>query len=257
MRLKYAIIVGIVLLIAIIYFHFGGSSGPMSTISGGGKYLLPLLIASALVDSTNPCAFSILLLTVAFLFGIGRMRSDILRAGGLYILGIFLVYTFIGLGILQALELFNVPHFMAKVGALILIAFGLLNLISHFSPSFPVKLGIPQSAHGRTGELMARASLPTSFGLGIVVGLFEFPCAGGPYLSVLGLLHDQGYFWLGLDYLLLFNLIFVLPLIVMLLIASNKQLLDKAQAWRKSETVRIKLWSGLAMVTIGLIVMSL
>jgi len=90
----------------------------MPSTPGDVKYLLPLLIASALVDSTNPCAFSILLLTIAFLFSIGRLRSDILKAGALYIFGIFLVYILIGLGILQTLEVFNVPNFMAKIGLL-------------------------------------------------------------------------------------------------------------------------------------------
>jgi cytochrome c biogenesis protein CcdA len=256
MKLKYVIIVGLVLLVAIIYFHSISSSGFMPSASGG-KYLLPLLVASALVDSTNPCAFSILLLTIAFLFSIGRLRSDILKAGGLYVFGIFLVYILIGLGILQTLDVFNVPHFMAKIGATILILFGLISITNHFFPKFPIRLGIPQSAHERLAELMVKASLPTSFGLGVLVGLFEFPCAGGPYLSVLGLLHDKGSFWAGFGYLILFNVIFVLPLTVMLLIASNKTLLEKAQAWRKSETGKARLWGGLAMVVIGLIIFTL
>lgn len=256
MKLKYIIIVGLILLVAIIYFHSIGSSGFMPSASDG-KYLLPLLIASALVDSTNPCAFSILLLTIAFLFSVGRLRSDILEAGGLYILGVFLVYVLIGLGILQTLEVFNVPHFMAKIGATILILFGLISITNHFFPKFPIRLGIPNSAHESLAKFMAKASLPTSFGLGVLVGLFEFPCAGGPYLSVLGLLHDNGSFWAGFGYLILFNVIFVLPLAVILLIASNKTLLEKAQAWRKSETGKARLWGGLAMIVIGLIIFTL
>jgi cytochrome c biogenesis protein CcdA len=243
--------------VAIIYFHAISSSGFLPSTPGDMKYLLPLLIASALVDSTNPCAFSILLLTIAFLFSIGRLRSDILKAGGLYVFGIFLVYILVGLGILQTLEVFNLPNFMAKIGATILIIFGLISIINHFFPKFPIRLGIPQSAHERLAKLMSKASLPTSFGLGVLVGLFEFPCAGGPYLSVLGLLHDKGSFWAGFGYLILFNVIFVLPLTIVLLIASNRTLLEKAQAWRKSETGKARLWGGLAMVVIGLIIFTL
>ncbi len=257
MKLKYVIIAGAVVLAVIIYLHSVGSSGFLYSVSGDGKYLLPLLVASALVDSTNPCAFSILLLTIAFLFSIGRLRSDILKAGGLYVFGIFSVYVLIGLGILQTLEVFNVPHFMAKVGAVILIAFGAVSIINHFFPKFPIKLGIPQSAHSHLAKLMERASLPTAFGLGVLVGLFEFPCAGGPYLSVLGLLHDKGSYWAGFGYLILFNAIFVLPLTVMLLIASNRALLDRAQAWRKSEVGKARLWGGIAMIAIGLIIFTL
>ena len=77
--------------------------------------------------------------------------------------GTFTVYILIGLGILQALHLFNTPHFMAKVGAALLIALGGISLISELFPSFPIKLRIPQSAHHKMAELMNKASLPTAF----------------------------------------------------------------------------------------------
>ena len=220
--------------------------------SNGGQWLLPLVGVAALIDSINPCAFSILLLTVAFLVSIGKMRGGILKIGGAYILGIFITYILIGLGILQALHLFNTPHFMAKVGAGLLIAFGAINLINEFFPSFPIKFRIPQAAHHKMAELMEKASLPTAFFLGALVGLCEFPCTGGPYLMVLGLLHDQGTYLSGLGYLFLYNLIFILPLAVILLISSDASLLNKVQAWRKSETGNMKLWGSIAMVVLGL-----
>src|SRR3989344_4003599 len=107
--------------IAVFFRYSGNATQILWNISDGGKWLLPLVGVSALLDSINPCAFSILLLTIAFLFSIGRLRSSILKIGGLYILGIFLVYMLIGLGILQTLHLFNTPHFMAKVGAGLLV----------------------------------------------------------------------------------------------------------------------------------------
>src|SRR3989344_2820796 len=78
----------------------------------GGKLLLPLVAVSALIDSINPCAFSILLLTIAFLVSIGKLRSKILAIGGVYILGVFLAYMAIGLGLLGTLHIFSTPHFM-------------------------------------------------------------------------------------------------------------------------------------------------
>ena len=204
-------------------------------LSNGGKLLLPLVIVSALIDSINPCAFSILLLTIAFLFSIGKLRSGILKIGSAYILGIFLVYILIGLGLLQTLHLFSTPHFMAKVGAGLLIALGFINVINEFFPSFPVKLRIPHAAHRKMAELMEKASLPTAFLLGGLVGLCEFPCTGGPYLMVLGLLHDQATYLKGVGYLLLYNVIFILPLAIILLMASDGALLEKVRAWQQKE----------------------
>ena len=223
-------------------------------LSGEGTWLLPLVGIAALIDSINPCAFGILLLTIAFLFSIGNVRSGVLKIGGAYILGLFTVYILIGLGILQVLHLFNTPHFMAKIGAVLLIALGGINLINEFSPSFPIKLRIPRAAHGKIAELMNRASLPTAFLLGALVGLCEFPCTGGPYLMILGLLYDQGTYLSGVGYLLLYNLIFVLPLLVILFIASDGTFTEKVMEWKKSENKNMRVWGGIAMIVLGLII---
>ncbi len=252
------IIFAIVLLGLVVLFKNGGiGSKAVWSLSQGGTLLLPLVLISALVDSINPCAFSILLLTLAFLMSMGKMRSGILRIGGSYIFGIFLVYILIGLGILQTFHIFNTPHFMAKVGASLLVLFGAINLINEFFPKFPIKFKIPQSAHHKMAELMEKASMPTAFALGALVGLCEFPCTGGPYLMVLGLLHDQATFWKGLGYLIVYNLVFILPLVIILLIGSDKSVLEKVKNWKSKETGKMRLWGGIAMIILGLIIFAL
>ena len=247
--------IGVLLVGSVLLFQSGNvGTTALWHLSNEGKWLLPLVIVSSLIDSINPCAFSILILTIAFLFSLGKLRSSILEIGSSYILGIFLVYMLIGLGILQVLHLFDTPHFMAKVGASLLIALGLINLGNHFFPAFPVKLKIPHAAHSKIAGLMEKASLPSAFGLGGLVGLCEFPCTGGPYLMVLGLLHDQTTFAAGLGYLVLYNVIFVLPLAIILLIASDKTLIEKVEGWKKQSAKNMRLGGGGAMVALGLII---
>lgn len=224
------------------------------SLSNGGEWLLPLIAASALIDSINPCAFSILLLTIAFLFSVGHLRSKILAVGGFYIAGVFLVYLAIGLGLLQVLHLFNTPHFMAKIGAALLIALGGINIINWFFPKFPIKLKIPNAAHHKMSALIEKGSLPAAFLLGALVGLCEFPCTGGPYLAAVGLLNDKTTYLRGAGYLLVYNLIFVLPLVAVLLISSNKNLLERVRSWQEKEKSAEKAWAGLAMVILGIII---
>lgn len=223
-------------------------------LSNSGQWLFPLVTAGALIDSINPCAFSVLLLTIAFLFSLGQARSSILKIGSAYVFGLGLVYVLIGLGILGTLHLFNTPHFMAKVAALILIVFGVIELINEFFPSFPIKLKIPNFAHEGIAKLMVKTSVLSAFILGMFVGICEFPCTGGPYLMVLGLLHDNVNYLKGFSYLIYYNLLFVLPLVIILLIASNKSLLEKVQAWRKKESGGMKFVSGLAMIILGIVI---
>lgn len=243
--------IGALLILLSLFFRSEGSANVLWSVSEGGKLLLPLIIVSALVDSVNPCAFSILLLTVAFLFSIGKMRSGILKIGGMYVFGIFVVYILIGLGILQVLHLFGTPHFMAKIGAILLIVLGGINLLNDFIPKFPIKLKIPTVAYQRIGELMEYASLPAAFALGILVGLCEFPCTGGPYLAALGLLHDKTTAFEGFGYLLLYNLIFILPLTILLFISSNHSLIEKAELWKKENNRAMRLWGGVIAILLG------
>lgn len=232
-------------------------SGFFEKASDNNGWLLLLIGVAAIIDSINPCAFSVLLLTIAFLFSLGRVRSKIITIGGAYIFGLFVIYTLIGLGIIQALHFFEIPHFMAKIGALILILFGAIAIIDDLFPNFPIKLKIPTSAHRRIAIWMEKGSMPTAFILGILVGLYEFPCTGGPYLLVLGLLHDHTTYIKGLIYLIMYNAIFVTPLILILFIASDEILLEKVKSWKKSETKNMKLWGGVAMVALGIFIFML
>ena len=244
---------GVLLVAAVLFFRMGNiGTGALWSISNEGSWLLPLVLVAALIDSINPCAFGILLLTVAFLLSIGKARLGILKIGGAYVMGILAVYFLIGLGILQALHLFNTPHFMAKLGAGLLIILGAINLVSEFFPSFPLKPRIPHAAHKKMAELMEKASIPTAFVLGALVGLCEFPCTGGPYLMVLGLLHDNTTYLTGVGYLILYNAVFILPLVIVLLIASDATLVEKVRAWKQSETKHMRLWGGIAMIILGL-----
>lgn len=219
------------------------------------KGWMPALIGvAALVDSVNPCAFSVLFISITFLFGLGKSRRDIVKAGLTYIFGIFATYILIGLGVLRVLSLFNIPNLMSKIGATAIIAFGVVALVNEFFPNFPIKLKIPKFAYGNIAKLMEKATLPAALLLGILVGLFEFPCTGGPYLFVLGLLHDQGNILKGFVYLVFYNFVFILPLIVILAISVNKKVAQAVDSVRRAETKEARIWLALIMILLGSLV---
>ena len=242
-------IVGVVLL-----KNLPGMSTFIWNLSQGGVWLLPLVLISAILDSVHPCSFSILLITIAFLFGMQMTRKKILQIGGLYIAGIFAAYFTIGVGLLKVLHLFNVPHFMGKLGAILLIIFGALNIINELFPKFPIKLKIPSVSHTAMGRLMEKASFPAAFGLGLLVGVCQFPCMGGPYLMIIGLLHDKMTYFAGFGYLTLYNLILILPLVVVLWIAADKVIVDKVQEWKITNLKGLRFWAGSAMIIIGILI---
>ncbi|MGE5392746.1 MAG: cytochrome c biogenesis CcdA family protein [Candidatus Saccharibacteria bacterium] len=245
------------LLAVAILFRGASGSAWITRAEHSSSLFFPLVTVAAVIDSINPCAFSVLLLTIAFLVSLNATRGNIIRTGGAYVFGVFLVYILIGLGILQALSLFHTPNFMAKVGAVIIIGVGVLNLINEFFPSFPIKLKIPRAAHPAMAKLMEKASLPTAFVLGGFVGMVEFPCTGGPYLLILGMLHDAGTKILGLAWLTYYNFIFVLPLLLILFLASDKKILGTVEQWRKGNGGGMRLYGGLAAIALGVIMLIL
>lgn len=232
---------------------FGGNI--LWAASREGNWLLPLIIVSSLVDSINPCAFSVLFLTIAFLFSIGKLRNKILLIGSAYVLGIFIVYILIGLGILRALHLFGMPNFMGKAAAVLLVILGAVSLANEYFPRFPIKLKIPSIAHKQIARLMEKGTVPATFALGFFVGLCEFPCTGGPYLTILGLLHDRVTYFSGFIYLLIYNTIFISPLVLILLIASDELLLKKVEGWKRRNLAQSRLISGIAMIAIGMVIL--
>ncbi|MFQ5493307.1 MAG: cytochrome c biogenesis CcdA family protein [Candidatus Dojkabacteria bacterium] len=216
--------------------------------------LLPTVLITGFLDGLNPCAIAVLLFFVSYLFTIKKARLGIVKMGIVYILAIYLAYLLIGIGLLKAVLITGVPHFMAWVGAILVIGLGVLNLANYFFPKFPVKFKIPDFSKGAIQDYMYKATLPAAFVLGFVVGLCTFPCSGGPYVAIILLLSTQASSAVGFVYLLLYNVMFVLPLIVLLILAGNKYATEKLLEWESSKARKLSLISGLIMIVLGLII---
>ncbi|MFH1752235.1 MAG: hypothetical protein ABH821_04840 [archaeon] len=220
--------------------------------NGSWQSFMPFIVlSSGLLAGIHPCTIGVLLFFLAFLFTIKRKRLETLKVGGVYIVGVFLAYFLIGLGLMQAIT-FGEPHFAAKLSGILLIGLGLFNLVRFLKPE--VKgFGIPESQKGRIVGLVEKASLPTALVLGLIVGACSLGCTAGIYFSVLGLLlvnQVQGIF-----YLLLYNLMFVLPLIIILLLATNLKAVKKVEKLKIGKSKYLTLIAGLVMLFIGLMLL--
>lgn len=227
------------------------AAGPLPIGLANLGQLLPAVIVTGLVDSVNPCAFAVILLLLAFLFTLRQSRGYILKLGFVYVSMIFLVYFAIGLGILQAVRFSNEPHFVARAGSWLLIGLGVINLIEYFFPNFPIKLHMPKIAGARANTLIKQATLPTTMAAGLLVGLCTFPCSGGIYVSIITLLNAKTTLAWGMTYLALYNVMFVLPLIIILLVVGNRMAAKTWARWERENALKIRLWYGVIMVALG------
>ncbi len=216
------------------------------------KSLLLLILFNGIIAGIHPCTISVLLFFIAFLFTIRKTRANILKVGASYIIGIFLAYFLIGLGVFKVFALGN--HFSAKIGIVLITILGLYNIYSFFTGDKRFNLGIPKSFKGKVVELVHRASLPAAFIIGLIVGICSFGCTAGIYFSILSLLLIKATYLQGFGYLILYNIMFILPLILILIFASSKRVVEKMEKWEGMEKKYVKLIAGIVMIIIAILI---
>ncbi len=217
--------------------------------------MLPLIVSTGFLDGINPCAIAILLFFITFLYTIHKTKANIWKMGITYILAIFLAYFLIGIGLMKAFIFTGVPHLIANIAAYLIILLGLIQIYNFIFPKKKINLGIPSFSKKYIKKWIHKASIPAAVVVGFLVGLCTFPCSGGIYVAVVGLLATKSTYLHGLVYLIIYNIFFVMPLIIMLLFASNKRTIEKLSRWERSESRLIKLISGLIMIILGIIIL--
>lgn len=222
------------------------------------------MISAALLDSVNPCAFAVLLTFIAATLLLAERSSArglqarwlLWRTGLVYVLGVFVTYLGLGLGLLAFASSLGQTHWVGRIAALGAVALGLLALQEALVPEWGVRLGVPADLRDRLHALTARATLPAVFGAGLLMGLCTVPCSGAIYLAVLGLLASQATFSKGLAYLLLYNVLFVLPLVGLLAVAGSRPVFNRLGRWQLHHRRGLKLGLGLVAVALGLLLLA-
>ena len=237
------------------YLDRHGQHLPAAKVVAEERALLPLVLSTGFLDGLNPCAFAVLLFFVAFLFTIRRTAASIWAMGLIYVAAIYLAYFLIGLGLMQAVLFVDDHHFMARVGSWLVIGLGLINLKDYFFPQLPLHLRIPTIAHGTIQDWLKRATFPAAAVGGFLVGLCTFPCSGGIYVAIVGLLAARTTYLQGVGYLGLYNLAFVLPLVLILAGVGNRRIMHRVRLAEQSSRRWVRLATGAGMVAIGAIIL--
>jgi cytochrome c biogenesis protein CcdA len=107
--------------------------------------------------------------------------------------------------------------------------------------------------------IKAITSSKGAFFAGIFVTLFLLPCTMGPYLIALGNLSTQGTSGLlsAIPYLLLYNLIFIIPMIAITIITYfGFSSAEKVGEWRDRNIKKIHLIAGIILVALGVAILT-
>lgn len=228
------------------------------------KITLPAVIVAAAVDGINPCAFTVLLLFITAMLAtmqageqsLGAIRGRMLSLGGIYIAAVFLTYLALGVGLLKAVDFFTRQHMPARIGALAAILFGLWMLKDFFLPDLGWRLQAPGHIGVTARQMAKKATIPALVTGGFLIGLCTVPCSGAVYLAVLSLLALQPSALLGYGYLVLYNVIFILPLMIILIAASARPTLNRIAHWNLHHKEWVRLALGGGVVAMGLLILA-
>jgi cytochrome c-type biogenesis protein len=226
---------------------------------------LGTVVVAGAIDGINPCAFTVLLLFITALLStlkagetnIQATRARMVGMGSIYIGAVFITYLALGIGLLQVATIFTRQHLPARIGALVAILMGLWMLKDYFLPDFGLRLQAPGKIADFARQAAKRGTVPALVVGGFLIGLCSVPCSGAVYLGVLSLIALQPTALLGFSYLLLYNIVFILPLLVILILASARPTLSRLSHWNihHKEWVRLALGAGVVLMGLFILVM--
>ncbi len=217
-----------------------------------GKLSVPLVVGAAFVDSINPCAVAVLLFLVAFLLAIKMPKKRMLLIGGIYIFTVMAVYIAAGFGLLRFIGYFNLGRVVNYFAAAILVFAGLLSVKDFWWYGKGISLKIPESIKPKVERYLTNATIPSVILAGILVSAFELPCTGEVYLGILSLMSKEATFTASVFYLILYNLIFVLPLVIILLFSVVGLNIERIEQIRFERRRWLRLLLGIGMIILAI-----
>ena len=189
----------------------------MLTVAGAG-----------LLDGINPCAFATIVFFISYMSLVGRERKEMLVAGGAFAGAVFVTYLLLGMGLLKFLSFLNEFSIVAKcvylLAAIGTFTLAFLSLYDAYKARQgkvkEIALQLPKSFKQRIHKVIREQTRTSGVIIGAVVigfaiSALELVCTGQVYLpTITFVMGVEGMRGDALSYLILYNLMFVTPLLV-------------------------------------------
>ncbi len=216
-------------------------------ISRFKAFRLFTIISVGLVDGINPCAFTVIVFFISFLALQGYLKRELIGIGLCFIFAVFVTYLLIGLGAFGFFYRLNQFWLVAKVINFFIggfsIVLGILALYDFFKfkktgKTEDLTLQLPQAVKNQIHKVVGlhyRVAKNQEGGVskkhffrlilsalitGFLVSLLEAVCTGQTYLPTISFILKTTHLKLqAFAYLVLYNLMFVVPLLAIFVFA--------------------------------------
>ncbi|MBU1000828.1 cytochrome c biogenesis CcdA family protein [Patescibacteria group bacterium] len=214
------------------------------------------VVGASIADAINPCAFAVLIILMTAILATGDGKKA-LKAGLAFASSIFISYFFMGLGLYKALEIGGISGLFYTIVGWLALILGLLNLKDYFWYGKGFLMEVPMMWRPKLKSIIKSATSPLgAFGVGFLVSLILLPCTSGPYIVILGMLAERTLQTKAILYLILYNLIFIFPMILISLAVYKGLNPAKAEEIRQKRLKTLHLIAGILMLAMGVIILN-
>jgi len=238
------------------------------------------VIIAGLEDGVNPCAFTVIVFFISFLALQGYRKRELFFIGAAFIFSVFLTYLGIGLGIFSVFYRFRglwiITHFLNITmgsASILLGIFAIYDFIKFKKTGSTEELilQLPKPVKERIHRVVGffyRKSIQekqknlnpalsrlvaSAFITGFLVSLLEAICTGQVYLPTIAFVLKASPLKLqALGYLLLYNIMFIVPLIVIFVLALMGTTSSQFSAFLKKHLGLIKIFMAVLFFSLGI-----
>lgn len=228
-----------------------------------GGLTMPTVLAAGVLDGLNPCAFALLVLFATYTLTLvnrvtsgggatGVARRQLLGAGSLYVGAVWVTYFLIGLGLFSFLGWLGQDHLVTRIAAVLAMVMGLWMVKDVLFPNLGPTMAAPHATHGWMSRAMERGGLGGMLLAGVLVGICTVPCSGAIYLGIVAVLNASGGGTTGLALLALYNIAYIVPLVALLAVVSDRRILGRLGRWNQANTPWLKATLATAVILMSL-----
>ena len=242
---------------------------PIEEAPAGGIQIVYLMLLG-LLDGINPCAIAMLLIFISLL-GFSKEKKVLLKVSITFMSAIFISYFLFGTILFRFLSVFAHLGFLVTVVPYVILGISvvlfLLNfydyLVTRKQQYDKVKNQLPKGIQRFNRNLMKKFTdamendsiymYVITFVLGLIISVTEFLCTGQAYLTaILHLIHFSDHVMRGILLLFMYNILFILPLIIITVIAVKTKSVMGVTVFMREKLHIVKLINAIVFLAIGI-----
>ncbi len=232
-------------------------TGKNNLVEAFQKFGVLTVLGAGLIDGYNPCAFTVLIFFISFLLLRKKSRREILVVGSSFIVGFGVSYFLLGIGLFNVISKWKyfdeISKWVYLATAIITFVFALFTISDYFkakqgrAKDMTLQLsGVEKKTiHSLLRNPRVQGTAIFSFIISFPVSIVSFSCTGQTYLPTIVYIYSIPSLKARATlYLLLYNIMFVLPLIIIVYVVYRGASSQKITDWFKQNLATVKLWTG-------------